>query len=120
MHCGVWYDEYELTMGDSLLGKINAGLASCDYGVVVLSPAYFKKKWPQAELDGLFALEQPNRKVILPIWKDIDEAEVRAFSSILAGRIGVPASIGIATSWPRSSGRLVCRSVFANSPSSMR
>ena len=95
VHFGVWYDEYELTMGDSLLRKINAGLTSCDYGVVVLSPAYFQKKWPQAELDGLLALEQPNRKVILPIWKDIDEAGVRAYSPILAGRLGVPASNGV-------------------------
>lgn len=95
VHFKVWYDEYELTMGDSLLGKINAGLAACDYGVVVLSPAFFQKKWPKAELDGLFALEQGNRKVILPIWKDIDAEEVSKYSPILAGRLAVPASDGI-------------------------
>lgn len=92
---GVWYDEYELTLGDSLLRKINAGLATCDYGVVVLSPSFFKKEWPQAELDGLLALEQPNRKVILPIWKDIDKVGVADFSPILAGRLAVRASDGI-------------------------
>lgn len=95
VHFKIWYDEYELTMGDSLLGKINTGLASCDYGVVVLSPAFFQKKWPKAELDGLFALEQGSRKVILPIWKDIDEKGVANFSPILAGRLAVPASDGI-------------------------
>ena len=95
LHFRVWYDEYELTLGDSLLRKINAGLASCDYGVVVLSPSFFQKKWPQEELDGLFALEQPNRKVILPIWKDIDEGTVRAYSPMLAGRLAVRASEGI-------------------------
>lgn len=95
LHFGVWYDEYELTLGDSLLRKINAGLTSCDYGVVVLSPSFFQKKWPQAELDGLFALEQPSRKVILPIWKDIDEAGVKAYSPILAGRLAVSAAEGI-------------------------
>ncbi len=95
VHFKVWYDDYELTLGDALLRKINAGLASCDYGVVVLSPAFFQKKWPQEELDGLFALEQGSRKVILPIWKDIDEDGVRKFSPILAGRLAVKASDGI-------------------------
>jgi len=95
VHFEVWYDEYKLTLGDSLLRKINAGLASSDYGVVVLSPAFFQKKWPQTELDGLYALEQETRKVILPIWKDIDAAGVRQYSPILAGRLAVPASDGI-------------------------
>ncbi|HEY0863168.1 MAG TPA: toll/interleukin-1 receptor domain-containing protein [Lacunisphaera sp.] len=95
VHFKVWYDEYELTMGDSLLGKINTGLASCDYGVVVLSPAFFQKKWPKAELDGLFSLEQGNRKVILPIWKDIDAEGVAMYSPILAGRLAVPSLDGI-------------------------
>jgi hypothetical protein len=43
-HFAIWYDEHELTLGDSLLKKINAGLAACDYGVVVLSPAFFQKR----------------------------------------------------------------------------
>src|SRR5260370_34096642 len=73
----VWFDEYELTLGDRLLAKITEGLRSCDFGVVVLSPAFFAKKWPQAELDGLFALEEPTKKVILPIWKDVTEEDVR-------------------------------------------
>jgi len=47
-HFSVWYDEYELTIGDSLLKKINEGLASSDYGVVILSPSFFQKKWPQS------------------------------------------------------------------------
>jgi len=40
----VWYDKYVLRLGDSLLRKINEGLASCDFGVVVLSPHFFAKK----------------------------------------------------------------------------
>ncbi len=83
----VWYSEYELTLGDSLLQKIDQGLASCDFGVVVLSKAFFAKKWPRAELDGLFALETHSRKIILPIWKEITEEEVKAQSPILAGRL---------------------------------
>jgi hypothetical protein len=91
----VWYSEYQLTLGDSLLQKIDEGLASCDYGVVVLSKHFFGKKWPRAELDGLFARETQFRKMILPIWKDITEDEVKAYSPILAGRLAVPTTAGL-------------------------
>jgi len=33
----------------------------------VLSHHFFTKKWPRAELDGLFALETATRKIILPV-----------------------------------------------------
>jgi hypothetical protein len=53
----VWYDDYELTLGDSLPEKIDDGLKRCDLGIVVLSKAFFaKKKWARKELDGLSAL----------------------------------------------------------------
>lgn len=93
----VWYDKYELTLGDSLLQKISRGLRECDFGVVVLSPDFFRKKWTQAELDGLFAIESTERKVILPIWKDVTVEDVAAFSPILAGRLGAPTSGGVDT-----------------------
>jgi hypothetical protein len=76
---------------------ISEGLASCRYGVVVLSPAFFEKKWPQAELNGLFALEEKKRKIILPVWKDISEEAIKRYSPILADRIASIASNGIET-----------------------
>ena len=88
----VWYDRFELTIGDSLLRKISEGLNDVDFGVVVLSRNFFSKKWPQAELDGLLAIETTERKMILPIWKDVSEEEVKTFSPILAGRLGAVAS----------------------------
>jgi hypothetical protein len=91
----VWFDEYELCVGDSLLKKISDGLDSADYGVVVLSHAFFSKKWPQSELDGLFALESETRKIILPVWKDVSLDDVRKFSPIIAGRLAVNASEGV-------------------------
>jgi TIR domain len=39
----VWYSEYELTLGDSLLEKIDQGLASCDFGIVVLSKPFLRR-----------------------------------------------------------------------------
>ena len=91
----VWYDEYELTWGDSLLKKINEGLSTCDFAIVVFSKHFFKKDWPQDELDGLFTLEKIKGKLILPIWKDIDFKEVAEKSPILAQRKAIKASDGI-------------------------
>lgn len=51
----VWYDEFTLKMGDSLRRSIDKGLAESDFGVIVLSSDFFKKEWPQKELDGLVA-----------------------------------------------------------------
>ncbi len=91
----VWYSEYELTLGDSLLQKIDQGLAACDFGIVVLSNPFFEKKWPRAELDGLFGRETQSHKMILPIWKDITEDEVKAHSPILATRFAVSKTAGL-------------------------
>lgn len=91
----LWYDKYKLTLGDSLLTKISDGLRETDFGVVILSRNFFGKKWTQNELDGLFALEEANRKVILPVWHDLDVNEVSSYSPILASRIGIRTSEGI-------------------------
>ena len=91
----VWYDEYELTIGDRLRAKIDHGLSTCDYGVVVLSASFFSKKWPQLELDGLFSLEVNSRKVILPLWHGVTKEDVDKFSPILGGRLGGRTDRGI-------------------------
>jgi TIR domain len=63
----VWYDEYELKVGQSLLYSINEGLAGSRRAVVILSPSFFDKHWPREELAGLSALEAASgrRRVIL-------------------------------------------------------
>jgi TIR domain len=64
----VWLDKFEITIGDRLLQKIDEGLHNSQYGVVILSYAFFAKGWPQRELAGLAAMEESlRRKVILPI-----------------------------------------------------
>jgi len=88
----VWYDEFTLTLGDSLRRSIDRGLARSRYGVVILSPNFFAKDWPQRELDGLASLEVNGRKVILPLWHKIDAAGVRAYSPTLADRVAASTS----------------------------
>lgn len=92
----VWYDEFTLTVGDSLRRSIEQGLVRSRYGVVVLSPNFFAKEWPQWELDGLAALEIPSgRKVILPVWHNITANEIRKYSPLLADRIAVSSNRGL-------------------------
>jgi hypothetical protein len=90
----VWYDEYSLPPGASIFQSISAGLAACDFGVVVLSKPFFTKKWTQAELGGLFARESATFRRIIPVWKDVSRDEVAAFSPILADRRAANASDG--------------------------
>jgi hypothetical protein len=45
----VWYDELELKLGDNLRRSIDQGLSNSVYGLVVLSPSFFDKEWPQKD-----------------------------------------------------------------------
>ncbi|WP_456386108.1 toll/interleukin-1 receptor domain-containing protein [Profundibacter sp.] len=93
--CGanVWYDEATLKVGDSLRRSIDRGLASSRFGVVVLSEAFFRKEWPQRELDGLTALETTDGESrILPIWHKVSKDEVARFSPVLADRLALNTS----------------------------
>lgn len=91
----VWYDEFTLRLGDSLRRSIDKGLAQADFGVVVLSPAFFQKEWPQYELDGLVQREMEGRKVILPIWHNVSSADVIRYSPTLAGRVAARSTLGV-------------------------
>jgi hypothetical protein len=83
----VWYDEFELRIGDSLRRKIDRGLANSRFGVVVLSENFFKKGWPNYELDGLVSKGVDGEQVILPIWHKVSKAEVISHSPSLADKV---------------------------------
>jgi hypothetical protein len=86
----VWYDEYSLSPGDSLSRSLDKGLSRTRYGLVVISRSFIKKPWTEYELRGLTAKEMFRRdKVIIPIWHDVTEADVVAFSPPLADKVAV-------------------------------
>ncbi|MCY4059953.1 MAG: toll/interleukin-1 receptor domain-containing protein [Gammaproteobacteria bacterium] len=91
----VWFDEFSLTVGDSLRRSIDRGLASSRFGIVVLSPRFMTKEWPQKELDGLSAREVDGTKVILPVWLDLTADQVRTYSPTLADRKAAVSSDGL-------------------------
>jgi hypothetical protein len=84
----VWYDEFSLKIGDSLRRTIDKGLVACRFGVVVLSPAFFGKGWPNYELDGLVTREVAGgRQLILPVWHNVTRADVMGYSPSLADKL---------------------------------
>jgi TIR domain len=93
----VWYDETTLKIGDSLRRAIDSGLANSRFGIVVLSPDFFRKEWPQNELDGLVSREMEGVKLVLPIWHNIAVEELRTHSPLLAGRLAAKSSTGLET-----------------------
>ena len=84
----VWYDGYTLRIGSALRRTIDDGLAHSKFGIVVLSPAFFAKAWPQRELDGLVGREiLEGQQLILPIWHKISQADVSRFSPPLIDKL---------------------------------
>lgn len=83
----VWYDEFELKIGDSLRRKIDRGLSKSRFGIVVLSKAFIKKGWTNYELDGIISKVNTGEQVILPIWHGITKQEVLDYSPSLADKV---------------------------------
>ncbi|MBU1334412.1 MAG: DUF1883 domain-containing protein [Alphaproteobacteria bacterium] len=83
----VWYDEFELRIGDSLRRKIDRGLASSRFGIVVLSQAFFGRGWPEYELDGLVTRAVSGDQILLPIWHNVSKREVIGYSPSLADKL---------------------------------
>ena len=89
----VWYDEFQLKVGDSLRRSIDNGLAKSKFGIVVLSMSFFSKGWGQYELDGLVTKEINGGKVILPIWHRVSVDDVKKYSLSLADKLALNTSI---------------------------
>ena len=94
----VWFDEFELRLGDRLRARIDEGLGRSRYGAVILSPHFLARRpWTEHELDGLMSREVADggAKVILPIWHGVGFEQVNEYSPALAGRLASSTEEGI-------------------------
>lgn len=69
-NCGIsyWYDRAEVRWGDSLTAKMNEGLRISRFVLVVLSPHFLGKSWPERELNAALNLEASSGEVkVLPL-----------------------------------------------------
>src|SRR5262245_17732961 len=82
----VWYAPFELKLGDSLLEKIERGIAQSKYGVLIVSETFLRKFWTRKERDALENLEAGGRKVVLPIVTDLSHEALSNAAPFLAAR----------------------------------
>lgn len=83
MGLDVWYDDVEMSIGDSIRESIDRGQQTSKFGVVVLSESYFEgtSEW---ELNGLVNKHTKEGNVILPVWHGVGYDEVYKQSPSLA------------------------------------
>lgn len=63
----VWFDEWEITAGDSLRRKMDAGLGACTHFVVLLSPTALRKPWVNEEIDAGFVRRIEGSSKFIPL-----------------------------------------------------
>jgi TIR domain/Pentapeptide repeats (8 copies) len=51
----IWFDQAELSATDPIRATIDTGLASCPFGIVVLSEGYIGRRWTTHEIDKLMS-----------------------------------------------------------------
>lgn len=85
----VWYDKFALAWGDPIRQKIDEGLRSAYFGVVVLSPNFFARPWPNYELDGIIQRDLSGKGRLLPIWHRLTQDDVEKHAPSLAGRLAL-------------------------------
>lgn len=95
--CIVWYDEFSLTVGDSLRANIEKGLRETKKCIVVLSPNFLSNEgWGKAEFDSVFTREiLEKQNVMLPVWLNVDVKQVYDYSPRLADKVGLSANLGV-------------------------
>jgi len=94
--CPVWFDEYSMKVGDSLVESIESGLKETDKCIFILSPGFLKNEgWCKHEFKTA-SMKQifEKRKVMLPIWHGVNADDVYQYSAILADKVGVQSSLG--------------------------
>ena len=81
----VFYYKASIEWGDSIPKEINTGLASCQYGIPILSKAFFSKPYPRAELDALAERQNSTgQKTLLPIWHGLTKQDIVTAYPLLA------------------------------------
>lgn len=94
----VWFDEFELKVGDSITRGIDDGLKNSRHGIVILSKSFFLKRWTEYELQSLVDKAMSgSTRAILPVWHGVTHDDISAYSHALADLRAVNSSRGIPT-----------------------
>jgi formylglycine-generating enzyme required for sulfatase activity len=68
----IWIDKWMVKIGDSITGKINEGIGTSDFLIIVLSRSSVESKWVREELNAALVrnVEQDKNAFILPVLKE--------------------------------------------------
>lgn len=86
--CTVWFDEYSLSVRDSLRETIERGIKECNKCILIVTPHFIGNEgWPKREFNAAFTKELFIKKdVILPVWDGVSSEQVYEYSPILADK----------------------------------
>lgn len=88
----VWFDEFSISVGDSLRRSIDKGVGKSKFGIVIFSKAFFRKGWTNYELDGLVEMNINAPGTLLPIWFNVSKEEVAEYSRSLSNILAINAT----------------------------
>lgn len=92
----VWFDEFQLKIGDSLRESIERGLKECHKCVLVLTPNFLSNQgWTKVEFNSVFTREILEQKqLVLPVWAGVGRREVYEYCPSLADKVAANWSAG--------------------------
>ncbi|MCH8950668.1 MAG: toll/interleukin-1 receptor domain-containing protein [Proteobacteria bacterium] len=84
----VWWDKGQITLGDRLSAKIDEGLRSSRYGVVIISHSFIAKNWPENELRSMINRSiSKDEKVILPVLVGLTHDQIAAHYPLITDTV---------------------------------
>lgn len=91
----VWYSSNQLQVGDSISEEINQAISLSRFGILIISPSYFKA-WPINELNAMFAkYTHSGVNTLLPVWHNVSYEQVLNKVPLIADKFAVQSDIGI-------------------------
>lgn len=88
----VQFDEFSISVGDSLRRSIDKGMGKSKFGIVIFSKSFFRKGWTNYELDGLVEMNVNAPGTLLPIWFNVSKNEVAEYSRSLSNIVAIDAT----------------------------
>lgn len=83
----VWFDESQISMGDSIIDRIESGIKRSLFGLAVITPNFLKKEWTRREYKSFLTREiSSGNKAILPVWHNVSLSSVQDYSPFLADK----------------------------------
>lgn len=94
--CPVWYDEFSLNPGDSLVDSISAGITKSRKCVVVLSPNFLSNPgWGKTEFNAAMNKHiSAGGGVVVPIWHGVAKEQVAEYSSLIVDLVAIDTKLG--------------------------